>query len=243
MALLVAGAIGLPFLIFRPLQTDIPALSENAGTLIHVVGWNGPGASERRLLLALRDGGCPMELETFDWTGGQRTLTALWRAQHSGAPARDLAAFIENIWRLHPERPISMTADSSGCGVALAAVALLPGDIRMRTVILASPAISPTYDLAPALGHIDGKLISFNSTRDFIILCLGTRISGTVDRYHVSAAGRIGFEVPAGNSVYAKLEQIPYNPAWLAEYGNDGGHTRALTPRFAKNVIAPLLRN
>jgi len=240
-AALIAAAIGLPFLIFRPLPTDLPALSDDTGTLIHVVGWNGPCPADRDLLYALRDGGCSMAMETFDWTAGARSLTALWRAQDFAAPARDLATHIESIWRLHPTWPISMTADSSGCGVALAAIASLPPEIHIRTLVLSSPALWPRYDLHPALRHIDGQIISFNSNRDFVILCLGTTIFGTVDNHHTHAAGRVGFTVPTNDPAYAKLRQIPYDPAWATEFGNNGGHSRALSPKFARAMIAPLL--
>jgi hypothetical protein len=237
---LIGVAIGLPFLLFRAMPTRLPALSNGAGTLIHVVGWNGACQADRDFLNALREGGCGMEMETFDWTGGQRSLTALWRAQHSDVPARQLAERIEAIWREKPEQPISMTADSSGCGVALNAIASLPTGVHIRTIVLSSPALAPSYDLRPALAHVDGEIISFYSERDFLILWLGTTVFGTVDGYHRSAAGRVGFRVLGNDPAYSRLRQIAYEPAWLEQYGNNGGHSRALSPRFARGVIAPL---
>jgi hypothetical protein len=112
---------------------------------------------------------------------------------------------------------------------------------NLRAVVLASPALSPTYDLRPAIAHVDGKLISFNSRRDFIILYLGTMIFGTVDNHHTAAAGRVGFVADPRDPGYSKLRQIAYDPIWAEAYGNDGGHTQALQPRFASAVIAPLL--
>jgi len=51
-AALIAAAIGLPFLIFRPLPTHLPALSDNAGTLIwhpcREVSWVTRLAAPRR---------------------------------------------------------------------------------------------------------------------------------------------------------------------------------------------------
>jgi hypothetical protein len=240
-AVWVTAALGLLSCSCAPMHTQLPALSTDSGTLIHVVGWDGPCRADRNFLCALRDGGCPMAMETFDWTGGWRSITAMWRAQHSLVPARELAARIESIWQLHPGQPISITADSSGCGVALAAIASLPPEIRLRTVVLSSPALSPGYDLRPALGHINGEMISFNSTRDFVILCLGTTVFGTVDNHHTPAAGRAGFIVPPSQPVYTKLRQIPYDRAWSAEYGHTGGHAQALSPKFARAMIAPLL--
>ncbi len=227
-----------------PTELQLPPFSGQAGTLIHVVGWDGAGAPELTFLLALRDGGCPMAMETFDWTDGWRSIFALWRAQHSKSPSRQLAAHLVALHEADPNQPICMTADSSGCGVALDAIALLPPDVRIRTVILSSPALSPHYDLRPALSHVDDQLISFNSDRDWFVLCLGTTIFATVDGHHSASAGRDGFERPQTASVddYRKLTQIPYSPTWAAPFKNNGGHSQALSPRFAKSFVAPLLR-
>jgi hypothetical protein len=212
----------------------------DAGVLVHVVGWNGPVRGDRALLDALRGAGCPQAMETFDWTGGHRSLTALWRAQHSAEPAAQLADRIASLWRERPGRPIDLTADSSGCGVALAAVASLPPEVRVRTLVLSSPAVSPAYDLRPAFRHVDREIVSFHSDRDWLILWLGTTVFGTADGRHTPAAGWVGFVVPPDASEYAKLHQIPYDPAWRERFGNTGGHARALSPRFAETMIAPL---
>jgi pimeloyl-ACP methyl ester carboxylesterase len=237
----VLAALGLPYLIWRPLPTHLPAVGDRAGTLIYIVGWNGPIRRDRNVLNALHDAGCNMAMETFDWTAGQRSLIAFWRAQHSAEPAIQLANHIQAVQQEHSGQPIFLIADSSGCAVALAALANLPPQVKVKTLILSSPAVSPTYDLRPALRHIDDKLVSFNSHRDFIILGLGSIIFGTVDGRHTAAAGRRGFVIPPGAVEYAKLRQIPYDPAWAVQFGNTGGHGQALNPRFAKALIAPLL--
>lgn len=228
-----------PYLLFfRHSPTKWPASSGTPrGHLIHVVGWNGPVGGDRRFLQALRDGGCGQSMETWDWTAGRRGLMALWRAQNSDEPATALANHLESLRRESPDRPIDLTADSSGCGVALRAIALLPPEARIRTVVLSSPALSPDYDLAPTLAHVDGQLITFNSDRDLLILCVGTSIFGTVDGKHGSSAGRVGFTNAA-----PKLVQMNYDPAWSAKYGHGGGHAAALSPGFAKGVIASMLR-
>lgn len=161
-------------------------------------------------------------------------MIALWRAQHSDDPPRLLAAKIESLWREAPGRAIFITADSSGCGVVLDALKRLPPEVRVRRVILSSPAVSRGYDLAPALAHVDGSIVSFNSDKDDLVLGLGTTLFGTTDAHHTAAAGRHGFR-----SSHSKLEQVSYAPAWRKQYGHTGGHTRALSPKFAKAMLAP----
>jgi hypothetical protein len=234
----VVAALGGPYLACRSRPVSLnAAASPSPGHLIHVVGWNGPVGGDADFLNALRDAGCRQSMEAFDWTAGRRGLFALWRSQHSDEPSRQLAARIEQLAREDRTRPLYLTADSSGCGVALAALARLSEDVQVERVILSSPAVSRGYDLAPALRHVRGSIVSFNSTRDDLILGLGTTIFGTTDGRHAGAAGRDGFVRNAD----AKLEQVPYDAAWNAAYGHDGLHARALSPRFARALVAPRL--
>lgn len=218
----------------RRMMTHVGPLVVDAPHLIHVVGWRGPVAGDRDFLLALRSGGCPHTMETFDWTDGRDGIMALRYAQRSTVPAERLAARIASLAR--DGRPIDLTADSSGCGVLLAALARLPDGVRVRNVFLSSPAVSGGYDLGPALARVDGELFSFRSRRDGFILGLGTTLFGTVDGRHESAAGRYGF-----HATDAKLRQIDYDPAWSARYGHGGGHAEMLGSRFGRGYVAPLL--
>jgi pimeloyl-ACP methyl ester carboxylesterase len=240
---LIVLALGLPYLVFRAAPTQLPATQEGSGTLIYVVGWDGPVRRDREMLQALREAGCPMEMETFDWTGGFKGMMAFWLAQASQRPAARLSERIQSVRREHPDQPIYLIADSSGCAIALKAMEKLPPQVMIKTVILTSAAVAPKYDLGPALQHVQGRMISFNSDRDFVILWLGSTIFGTVDGHHTPAAGRVGFVSRPDQSGYEKLLQIPYDPAWKAQFGNAGGHGQALGSRFAKAMIAPLLRD
>ena len=54
----------------------------------------------------------------------------------------------------------------------------------------------------------------------------------------------VGFRQPESArfpAQYAKVEQVPYQSSWHSEYGNDGGHWSAMTPRFASGWLAPRL--
>jgi hypothetical protein len=209
--------------------------------LIHVCGWNGPVTGDERFAGSLRRGGLPHEIELFDWTDGSRGLFALRRAQTSAAPSDKLAARIVEAIDASPGRPIVLTGDSSGCGVLLDALEKLPADKQVQTVVLASPAMSSGYDLAPALSHVRGHVYSFNSSRDWFILQLGTTVFGTTDCRHEAAAGNAGFRWPADAATQAKLVQMPYDPAWQDRFGQPGGHSDALRPRFTEGFLAPLI--
>ena len=214
--------------------TTLPAVGPDAPHLIHVVGWNGPVAGDRAFLDSLRAGGSPHAMETFDWTDGHNGIRALRYAQRSPSPARRLATRISEL--AAAGTTIDLTADSSGCGVVLSALAQLPTGVRVRTVVMSSPAVSTGYDLRAALHHVDGQLVAFHSRRDWFILGLGTWIFGTVDGVHASSAGRYGFR-----RADPKLVQLPYDAAWKKQYGHDGLHARTLEPAFARDYLAPRL--
>lgn len=237
--LLVLAMLGLPGCIYRGQGTVLPAKDAGDRVVVHVVGWNGPTGGDRDLLLALREAGVDSELRTYDWTNGHRSLMALWHAQHSAKPAKQLADYLVEL--KGNKMQIDLIADSSGCGVVLDALAALPAEVTVRTVLLSSPAVSSGYDLRPALARVEEGLYSFNSDRDWIILGLGTWIFGTLDGRHASGAGKVGFAIDPDDPAYAKLHQISYDATWKQMYGHTGQHTHALLPKFAKAKLAPLL--
>ena len=109
-------------------------------------------------------------------------------------------------------------------------------------VVLVAPAISPGYDLSAALRHVRQIMYVFTSTGDWFELGLGTNTLGTIDGIKCQAAGRFGFakSVGADAAAYRKLVQFPYDPAWM-RYLNFGNHTGAMSPSFARHVLAPML--
>ena len=71
----------------------------------------------------------------------------------------------------------------------------LPKD-AVECAVLLSPALSPTYDLVPALRAVRREMVVFWSPLDVIVLGLGTRIFGTIDRIKTVSAGLVGFRGP-----------------------------------------------
>jgi hypothetical protein len=148
-----------------------------------------------------------------------------------------LAQKIDAWHKDHPSGVIDLIGHSAGCGVVLGALPRT-SSAHASTVILLAPSVSPSYDLAPALSKIDGKLHVFYSDRDTFFLDWRTSNFGTYDRVRSKAAGNVGF--PQDKDPSAKLIQHPYDPGWES-LGNDGGHYGVQGAAFAKQVLAPLL--
>ena len=137
--------------------------------------------------------------------------------------ARRLLAFR----RAHPSTPIHLLAFSGGAGIALFACESLAGRRLIDTLVLSCPAVSPTYNLVPALRAVQ-RCYAWISHRDSVLLGLGTRLFGTTDRRFTAAAGKLGFEVPPGLSdaeieAYGRVGEIHWTPA-LRKLGHSGGH-------------------
>src|SRR5262249_1403025 len=69
---------------------------------------------------------------------------------HLRRKAAELAAEIRRLKAEQPDRPVFIVAKSGGTGLALAAAEQLPPETLER-IILLSAAVSPAYDLRPAL--------------------------------------------------------------------------------------------
>lgn len=155
--------------------------------------------------------------------------------------ARRLLAFR----RTHPEARIHVVAFSGGAGVAVFACERLRGRRLMETLVLACPALSPAYNLGPALQAV-GRCYALVSHRDTWILGFGTVIFGTVDRRFSPAAGQLGFRTPTGISTedaraYERLREIRWSPA-LRRVGHHGGHTGWAGTAFLQRYLPEMLR-
>ncbi len=149
-------------------------------------------------------------------------------------------------WRgEHPGAPVFLVGKSGGTGIVVGALEALP-EGAVEAVVLLGPALSPGYDLSWALRAVDRELVVFWSPLDLLILGLGTRLFGTIDRVHSVAAGLVGFRVPPGlddqgKRQYAKLRQVRWNFAMIPS-GYLGGHIGTDSPAFLRKYVLPLLR-
>jgi pimeloyl-ACP methyl ester carboxylesterase len=223
-----------------------PAAEEYGRGLI----WMIPGIRGTPSMLAdacrgLEDAGVQSAIEVYDWERGELfgTLSNLLDHEANLAHAAKLAESVTDYSRKHAGRPIDVVGYSGGGGLAVMLAEALPEDVRLRNVILVQAAVSPDYDLSSALARIDGKLINFHSALDWLILGLGTRAFGTMDRANVASAGNVGFNLEAAvpdEARRASVEQPAWTAAMLAK-GHYGGHLGMLTYGWNKKYLAPYL--
>ncbi len=212
--------------------------------LIHLPGVAGDNAIEQWYLSALRTGGFDADTRLYDWTSKSSWITVLQEQERNRAQAERLATEVAAFATDHPERPIFISSDSGGAGPTIWMLEALPSNVNVAAVVLLAPAISPDYDLSGALRRVRGKMLVFSSPGDTLVLSWGTRTYGTIDGKRVAAAGVHGFTMPTTAiepEQYRKLQPMPYNRDWFAEYGNNGDHTATMGTRFVSGFLAPLL--
>lgn len=209
--------------------------------LLHLPGIGGVRTCDVALLHGLDAGGYDGEVHVHEWTGTDEGLAALWGRDRHRAQAQIVANLLTAAFDVDPHRPLYLTAHSGGTGIAVWALELLPERVKVRSLLLLEPALSPTYDLSMALRHVGDRAYVFSSVQDPVV-GLGCRVMGTIDGPKVYAAGNVGFSEPAGadSAAYGKLVGLPYESAWV-KLGNFGDHVGPLARAFSRVVVAPLL--
>ncbi|HOW18079.1 MAG TPA: hypothetical protein PLC79_03505 [Phycisphaerae bacterium] len=195
---------------------------------------------------AFREAGLSCATYLFDWHRGPRgemlgDLVCLRRNQLAAAR---LARLIRRFRRAYPDAPLHILAYSGGTGIAVFAAERLNERARIDTLVLCCSALSPEYPLARAMQHVD-RCYAFVSERDRVMLGIGTRLFGTVDREHCPAAGLTGFRCLRGHgrsdsSWQARVQEIRWTADMRAD-GHYGGHVGTASPTFIARRIVPLL--
>lgn len=186
----------------------------------------------------------PLQVREFDWSHGTgRIVRDIQDTRHLIQKADELAQQIIDYQATHPEQPVYLVGKSTGAMIVLMAAEKLP-IASVERIILLSAAVSPGYDLRPALRTARLEIVSFHSPLDITVLNWGTSIVGTADRYYSPGAGLHGFTVPdtrtADNLDYQRLKQIEWSPS-KAWYGHLGGHLGNGMPLFVLYEVAPFL--
>jgi pimeloyl-ACP methyl ester carboxylesterase len=214
------------------------------GVVFVVGGVGGVDPLQSWAQVALPLAGMPHEVRVFEWTHGKfRYLRDLQDTRYLKDKAAELAAQVLAVKEDDPSRPVFLMGHSAGAALVLEAAGDLPPGTLDR-VILLSAAVSPGYDLRPALRATRGEVVSFNSPLDCFMLSFGTSFFGTVDRYYVNAAGMEGFKAPddldeEGRRLYGRLVQS----AWSAEMFFERGcwHNSTCMPLFLGRQVTPWL--
>ena len=216
--------------------------------VLHLPGISGIMPVDRRMIRGLREGleslpGSRPRIEAFDWPYYDKGLGALMNERANRALSHNVAAWITAAARARPDLPLYLTSHSGGGGVLLWALELLPTDVTVDQVLFLAPAVSPTYDLSPALRHVRGNAYVFSSPADTVLKM--TTAFGTIDRKFTTSAGVFGFVTPttpppADPNQYGKLVHRPYLGDYM-KFDNLGDHIGSLEPAFSKSVLSALL--
>jgi pimeloyl-ACP methyl ester carboxylesterase len=209
--------------------------------LLHLPGIGGTRSHDRAMIRGLQQAGFTGETQIYDWTGEDTGLKALLDSDRDRQQARAVADMIAKRFDANPKERIILTSHSGGGGIAVWALEDLPDRVKIETLLLVAPALSPGYDLSKALSHVTGHAYVFCSLED-PVLGLGTRTFGTIDGVKTDAGGRVGFTRPAHAEIaqYDKLEQFPYDPDWM-RLNNYGDHVGAMARKFSQVILEPLI--
>ena len=214
------------------------------GVLFVVGGVGGVDPLQTWAPVALPLAGVPHEIRVFEWTHGKfRMLRDLQDTRYLQDRAAELADQVRAVKAEEPSRPIFLMGHSAGAALVLETAAQLPAGAVER-IILLSAAVSPTYDLRPALRATRGEIVAFHSPLDVFMLHFGTSMFGTVDRYYEDAAGMHGFRVPDdldddGRRLYARLVQSGWKPEMCLE--RRCWHNSTCMPLFLGRQVTPWL--
>jgi pimeloyl-ACP methyl ester carboxylesterase len=206
-------------------------------------GIQGPSTAELTVAAGLAAGGDGEAIVVHDWTTGAAPLfpVHLCSLERNQAEAETLAARITEYQDEHPDRPVRLVGHSGGAGLIVLALERLPAERTVESAVLLAPALSPEYDLTPALRRSRRGIWNYHSALDFAFLGGGTLTLGTIDREHTIAAGAVGFAQPAdpeSRRLYAeRLHQVAYQPEMLLS-GNLGGHFGPTSYWFVRDWIA-----
>lgn len=194
----------------------------------------------------LREADHPISSTWFRWqtpVPGLMLVDLMWRSRNQ----RSASLLADKLLALHrdqPEAKLHIVAYSGGTAVAVFALELLKGRVPIETFVLLAPAISPTYNLGPALRCVQRAYVMM-SCMDTWLLGAATRIFGTMDRRRVRSAGLIGFQMPAGLSpedrqAYKRIRLVEWCEDFR-RYGHRGGHTGWTQVPFLRQHLRGLL--
>jgi len=234
--------------LVQPRTLD-PALLDRGLTLV-LPGIESESIFTYGMCDGLANGGVQGQIRVFNWglpfPGGYlANLTLINRNRHR---ARDIANEILAYQDAFPSRPVHLVAQSGGAGVAVFAAECLPLDRPIDGIVLLGGALSPTYNLTPALARTKKGILNSHSSRDQLVLRWGTRIFGTTDRQFTPACGYVGFQVPENLSdedrqtYREKLHQLPWAPELADRWQHWGGHISSGCEVFLAHQIAPWIK-
>ncbi len=210
------------------------------GLVIVLHGIEGPSYLNKEICRGLSIGGVAYAIKNYKWGSVWGVWHNLNAQQDNRRKARQLARWIAGYREGFPGRPVFIVGHSGGGAIGLWAVEAMAGENAIDGLILLNAALSESYDLGTALEKTRRGIVNIHSQLDWLLLGVGTRLAGTMDREHGKSAGKDGFIVPDGDGRYRKLFQIGWSRDMLAA-GHWGGHLSSAASHFVAMYIAPLI--
>jgi pimeloyl-ACP methyl ester carboxylesterase len=210
------------------------------GTIILLGGMNDNGLIPGGWKIGLRWAGLPHRVVHVRWQQGLRAffiLADLWRTAHHRKVAADLAARIRGTLADFPGEPIHLFGHSAGTAVAAYALEQLAPDEAVTSAVLVGSALSPGYDLGPALARTRAGILSVESYLDCLYLGVGTSVMGSADRRWGPAAGMVGFRGPGSE----RVRRVRWSARMLRQMW-PGGHLSEGSPWFTRDTLADWVR-
>jgi len=233
--LAVLAATGCATPVVAPQQPNTVIIVPGLG------GDGGDGGVYAQIVHGLRDAGSQDCLRIFNWgcSWALFPVTLSSSALHHDTE-RKLAEQITQWRNDHPGCRIVLIGHSAGAGVVVGALGRLDDCTVVGPVILLAPALSPDFDLRPALVHATVVHVFF-SPEDTFWQGIGSFIFGGYDGIHRDGAGRKGFTLAQLTAEQkAKVIQHPWQAQWKP-LGEDGGHFDWMARPFVTEVLAPLI--
>jgi pimeloyl-ACP methyl ester carboxylesterase len=215
------------------------------GLVLIFPGIEGYSFLNYSLLQGLIDARLPYALEVVDWTTGWKPLILYhlraWRRNRR--VAGQMADRIVAYQRKYPGRPVWIVGHSGGGGMALLTAEALPEGVKIAGLVLLAAAVSPGFDVRPALRHVEHGIWSFHSWLDCLFVGVGTTLFGCFDGRHGPAAGMVGFRQPPEKSA-AGIALIQTRHAWsMLRQFHAGGHFGCVHRVFVAETVAPVLQH
>jgi pimeloyl-ACP methyl ester carboxylesterase len=219
----------------------------DAGLVICMDGVGGYDWLPRLLRRGLDRGGVTAAIVIYHWSVGPlgMWISDLVLRGRNRQGAREAAETIVAYRAWKPGRPITLIGHSGGGGMAAWVLEAMPQGCQVDRALLLAPALSPRYNLAPALKAVRERMYVCCSWLDVPLLGLGTLVFGTMEGRHALSAGLVGFRMPAsldpaGRQAYEKVRQIRWRPALVGD-GHFGDHSGCTNARFSRRVLAPIV--
>lgn len=219
------------------------------GLVLVLPGIEGESLLNRGIAHGLDEAGVSYAIEIFDWTRGRILfMDNLMDLPRNRCQAVRLAQRIRQYQQDHPGKPVHLVGHSAGTGLAAMALEQLDDHDSITSAVFLASALSPGYDLVPALRRSRHGIHHFHSRYDGFYLIWGTSTFGTIDRRRCRAAGADGFQIPKGLSPadadiwQTGLRQVPWQ--WsMIKVGHPGGHLGWAGRRFVRDYLSGIILN